>query len=650
MLNFIRKDLTAKLVCALILTLVALTTAYTWYTVREDKKIIEQHLEQKGFALAKAAAKSLETMVENDIKKGVITEEALFNRNYTVFDKNSDAKKSKYHSAFDSYTDANWQGFVDGFLSDEDVLFAIPLANGEGDNVGYLPTHNSKYKDRSKRIFNDKVGVNAALTKEPLKQVYFRDTGEVAWDLSHPIYINGKHWGGYRVAIGMKRIEAQIAAKRNQTITSMVILTCILAVVIFMLSRMLISRPLNRILKELNVNNGDLTQRLTVSSSDEIGIISGHVNSFIEKVQGMVQQLVEMAQNVTSSTEMMFSHTEQATNATRQVALAIEQVAGGVNEQSRSMNDIVKDINEVSRAVEQIAAGAKGQSTSIENTNQMVNQMIDNIDNMAKGMEVVREVSRQNGVVAANGGASVEKTVNGMLRVKEAVTVTSDRINDLGEQSQKIGEIIQVIDDIAEQTNLLALNAAIEAARAGEHGKGFAVVADEVRKLAERSGKATKEIADLITSIQSGTNTAVESMRVGIKEVEEGAALAQEAGDSLSEIVIGVKAAEENVNTIIGTITDILNGSKKVSQATNEIAAIAEENSTATEKIAGTAKQADYSLQNISAITEETAASAEEVSASTEQITATTEEISGSAAHLAKMAQNLQTLIGQFKV
>lgn len=137
-----------------------------------------------------------------------------------------------------------------------------------------------------------------------------------------------------------------------------------------------------------------------------------------------------------------------------------------------------------------------------------------------------------------------------MERIKTTVTESGERIKQLGEQSKAIGEIIQVIDDIAEQTNLLALNAAIEAARAGEHGKGFAVVADEVRKLAERSGKATKEIANLIISIQKGTDNAVSAMEKGISEVENGSRFAHDAGQALKEILVTVERANQQVQII----------------------------------------------------------------------------------------------------
>ncbi len=280
----------------------------------------------------------------------------------------------------------------------------------------------------------------------------------------------------------------------------------------------------------------------------------------------------------------------------------------------------------------------------------MVTEMTNKVDIMAEGMETVRQVSEQNGIVAAAGGQAVEKTVKGMRQVKDAVFETAQKIHELGEQSQKIGEIIQVIDDIAEQTNLLALNAAIEAARAGEHGKGFAVVADEVRKLAERSGKATKEIAELITDIQRGTKVAVESMQVGTKEVEAGVELAQDAGQSLTEIVNGVKTAGEQVHKIMILINEILLSSKEVTDAVNNVAAITEENTAATEEMSASAEQVNASMQNMASISEENAASAEEVSASTEELTASIEEISASGDQLAKMAQELQNLVTRFRV
>ncbi|PKM41648.1 MAG: hypothetical protein CVV03_12015 [Firmicutes bacterium HGW-Firmicutes-8] len=653
MLNRIKNSLTGKLVSTLILTLFLLVSIYTVYTVQEDKKIVEGHLERKGFALAKGAALALQTMVENDIKKGVITEKALFDRDYKLIKDDTEAKNRKYSSAFDSYTDTYWQGFVDAFLADEDVLFAAPVANGEGDKAGYLPTHNTKYKDRSKRIFNDSVGVGAGNTKEPLKQVYKRDTGEVAWDISHPIYINGKHWGGFRVALSVASIEAQLAAKRNKTILSMVLLAVILTTVIFIIARIMLSKPLNKILKateDLAVGDGDLTQRLDISSNDELGIISRHINTFIEKIQVVVRDLAEMIEKVASVGELVSSNSEEGTKATQQVASAIEQVAKGSTEQSRSITDTVQVVTQVSQAIEQIAAGAQEQSKNVINTSAMVTEMANKIDTMAEGMETVKQVSEQNGVVATKGGQAVDKTVNGMLQVKDAVFETANKIHELGEQSQKIGEIIQVIDDIAEQTNLLALNAAIEAARAGEHGKGFAVVADEVRKLAERSGKATKEIADLITDIQRGTKVAVESMQVGTKEVESGVELAQEAGQSLQEIVQGVKTAGEQVHKIMSLINEILNSSKVVSAAVNNVAAITEENNAATEEMSASVEQVNASMQNMASISEESAASAEEVSASTEELTASVEEISSSSEQLAKMAQELQSIVAQFRV
>lgn len=399
------------------------------------------------------------------------------------------------------------------------------------------------------------------------------------------------------------------------------------------------------------VAQGDLTHVVPdIKTRDEIETLGKAFKTMVENLTNMVHQISSTSQQVAATSQQLSANAEEATKATQQVAMAIGEVAKGSAEQTKSVTDTVGTVDQVTQAIEQIASGAQEQNRNVMNTTELVEGMSTKIDIMAKGMEAVKGASQQNGVIAEEGGKAVEKTVVGMERVKDAVFESANRIKELGEQSNQIGEIIQVIDDIAEQTNLLALNAAIEAARAGEHGKGFAVVADEVRKLAERSGKATKEIADLITNIQKGTNVAVESMVIGTKEVEEGVIVAREAGKSLDEIVVVVEQSNVGVQKIMEIIEEILAGSQEVSQAISNVAAITEENTAATEEISASAQQVSGAMQNISAITEESSAAAEEVSASTEEMTASTEEIAASADSLAKMAQQLQDLVAQFKI
>ncbi|WP_418791582.1 methyl-accepting chemotaxis protein [Phosphitispora sp. TUW77] len=387
-----------------------------------------------------------------------------------------------------------------------------------------------------------------------------------------------------------------------------------------------------------------------IKTNDEIKDLSDSFTVMVNNLKDLLHKIDNSSKSVAGTSEQLSSNSAEAAKVTQQVAQTIEQVAKGSSTQAEGVTEIVQVMDQMAQSIQQVASGAGEQNLNVIKTTDMVNDMVSKIDAMADGMENVKQVSEQNGVLAENGGQSVEKTVKGMLKVKEAVFDTSQRVHELGEHSQKIGDIIQVIDDIAEQTNLLALNAAIEAARAGEHGKGFAVVADEVRKLAERSGKATKEIAQLITDIQRGTNVAVESMQVGTKEVEAGVGLAQDAGKSLSEIVIGVKSAGDNVHKIMGLINDILANSREVSKAVGNVAAITEENTASTEEMSASTEEITSSMQNVAFISEENASAAEEVSASTEELTASIEEISGSSQELAQMARELKNMVSQFRL
>lgn len=401
----------------------------------------------------------------------------------------------------------------------------------------------------------------------------------------------------------------------------------------------------------LSIANGDLTvEELHVKSHDEIGDMARAFNRMFFNLKDIIQQINATSNSVAATGQELASNAEEATQATQQVASAIEEMAKGTAEQTKNISETVETVNQVSQAIEQVTAGAGEQSKNVIEITNMVSQIGRKIDVMSEGMEVVKQVSEKNGIIAANGGQSVDKTVKGMFQLKEAVFESAEKIQVLGEQSQKIGEIIQVIDDIAEQTNLLALNAAIEAARAGEHGKGFAVVADEVRKLAERSGKATKEIANLINDIQSGTQAAVESMEVGTKQVETGVTLAQEAGRSLSEIVRGVNTADENVHKVMDIIREVLAGSNEITNAINNVAAITEENTAAAEEMSASFEEVNATMQNMAAISEQSSASAEQVSASTEELTASIEEISASGEQLSQMANELKSLVERFRL
>jgi methyl-accepting chemotaxis protein len=234
----------------------------------------------------------------------------------------------------------------------------------------------------------------------------------------------------------------------------------------------------------------------------------------------------------------------------------------------------------------------------------MTKTILENSKNASQAAETAKK-ARQS---AEQGGKVVGETVDGMKRIAGVVNRSAETVRELGRSSDQIGEIIGVIEDIANQTNLLALNAAIEAARAGEQGRGFAVVADEVRKLAERTTKATKEISGMIKKIQSDTTGAVASMEEGTSEVERGIGLADKAGASLQEIV-GV--------------------SQKVTDMVAQIAAASEEQSASSEQIS-------KNVEAISKVTSETAQG--------------TQQIARAAEDLNRLTENLQRLIGTFTV
>ncbi|MBN2238690.1 MAG: PAS domain-containing protein [Dehalococcoidales bacterium] len=413
----------------------------------------------------------------------------------------------------------------------------------------------------------------------------------------------------------------------------------------------IVSEPINEtsdVLTRLAEN--DLTVRVKGNYRGDLSKIKLAVNTVIDSLSALVSQIRTNADSLAAASEQLSKVADQAGQATQQIASTSQQVAKGAAEQSAALQQSSEGIDQLSKAIIQISLGAQEQAIGVERNVEIVNQVSSAVLQVSENAQVAAQGSHKASDAAEKGADMTIRTVEGMEKIRDTMGIASSTVQSLGEQSNEIGKIVATIDDIAAQTNLLALNAAIEAARAGEQGRGFAVVADEVRKLAERSSGATKEIADLISNIQKGVDEAVKAMEDGNHEVDSGYKLATDAGESLSDILNTVKEVSLEVERISAASEELNALSTEMVKITDGVSGIVEENTAATEEMGASADDITKSIESVAGVAEENSAATQQVSASAEEMSAQVEEVVASAQTLAEMSEELQRNISVFKL
>jgi methyl-accepting chemotaxis protein len=339
---------------------------------------------------------------------------------------------------------------------------------------------------------------------------------------------------------------------------------------------------------------GDLTVQAAIVREDEIGVLTAECNE-------LIVSLSEIASNVRRSSESV-------TNAATQLSASSEEI------NSSSM--------EISSSVQQIAHGAELQSRKVEETSSAMESITRTVKDVARRAEEASKTSEEAAKAAILGEQATDEAITKIAEVRQAIETLAGSVEVLGTRSTEIGNIVDVITSIADQTNLLSLNAAIEAARAGESGRGFSVVAEEVRKLAEGSGKAAEQIGELIKDVQAETAKALKYMQIGTTEVITGTEVVGRSGEALRQITEAVARTATLAEEIAASMADQTQRTTDVDRAMHDIAAVVEEN----------------------------AASAEETAAAAQQQTACMEEISSSAQELADMARRLEESVRRFEI
>ncbi len=479
-------------------------------------------------------------------------------------------------------------------------------------------------------------------------------------------------------------ISTDKESKEAMRMITFVIVATILAsiafsAVLWVLLRKMVLMPVKEIEKAASrIASGDLTFDIRIQRDDEIGSLVRNfkesfrsLGSVLQRIKGLTDRIMKVTENVERESKNVISGAEIETEAINNISLSVselnsaateisdntETLAASIEETSASMEEMASSIGSINENIHELHSAVESTSASIEQLSATIKQVATNAEELASASEetlsaiseitsTIKEVEmsakesarlsdKVKSDAATIGMASIEKTIEGMKHIKSSVEKTAELIRKLGGRSDEIGKILTVIDEVTDQTTLLALNAAILAAQAGEHGKGFSVVADEIKDLAERTAFSTQEISALIQTVQAEVKSAVEAMQEGLYSVDEGFRLAREAGDALSKILESSKISSEMALSIERSTTEQSRAARLVTEAMERVKNMTEQIAKATSEqskgilliIKATEKIRDVSL-HLTKATEEQAISSKQISQAMEIASDRSQQIS----------------------
>ncbi|MBI5025713.1 MAG: HAMP domain-containing protein [Nitrospirae bacterium] len=538
----------------------------------------------------------------------------------------------------------------------------------ENKDIGYSMIVDSK----GKVLFHNNADmVGKILTPAEIAEIESIKTDETInsvrgnyYETTLPVFYEKKPVGVVKVALKQEEVSAQISSMLLGSITVASIgLIIVITLVAFFITRF-IAKPITTVASTaLEMSSGDFTKTIEISSKDEVGELGRAINRMIKNLSEIISRFKSTTINVSMASEQIAMNSKKMTEGAKTQVDAVEKTASSIQELNSSIREIAdstgtlsnsavetsSSILEVSASIEGVAQSADSLSNAISEVTASVEEMVASADEGAKSMEVLEEAIGETsttivefdaaiGTVADNakeatrladkvvtdasehGMISVVNAIDGMDKIRDSVKKAGDSVNHLRERAHSISKIITFIDEVTDQTTLLALNAAIIAAQAGEHGKGFAVVADEIKALAEKTSTSTKEIDTLIQTIQKETQDAVNITKEGLVSVEEGGKLVHSAGDVLRGIINSSQQSQNAIKGIEGAAIEQAKGVRQVAEAVDRIKDMIVQVARASQELRNGTNHIEKVMGGVSDIAKQLKKSTEEQSKGSKQI------------------------------